>query len=243
MHKVSLIMAYYDNPGMLKKQCENIASYSEDVRRNLELIIIDDCSPRWPAWIEINPGVPVRIFRTKVDVPWNQDFCRNLGSYMARNEWLFLTDIDHLIPDDTMENVMKHMNLKKMVAYRFTRVSAPLMQPYKLHPNTWFMTREFYCYIGGYDERFAGNYGTDGDFRDRITSHSPIENLPWPIIRVGREVIPDASTTTLQRKLPEHGQEIARLKRERGNAEPILLSFAWEEVYNSEGIPDAEIQA
>lgn len=231
--KLTLIMAYYDNPAMLKTQCENIATYSAEIQDNLELIIIDDCSPRWPAYIEIDPLIPVIILRTLVDVAWNQDFCRNLGAMKSDTEWLLLTDIDHLIPESTIKAIMGKKDLKTHIAYRFDRISAPLMQPYKLHPNTWLMTKEFYFLMGGYDERFAGYYGTDGDFRDRVNKFSVIEQLPYPIIRVGRETIADASTTTLVRKKPEDGVAINRIKHERGDAVPIILQFPWEEIYNS----------
>ncbi len=238
--RITQIMSYYDNPTMLKRQLENIASYDPELKEKLELIIIDDCSPRWPATIEVDPGVPVRLFRTLVDIRWNQDFCRNLGAMNAKTDWLLLTDIDHLVPEDTMAGLFKMKDLKRQVAYKFDRVSAPDMQPYKPHPNSWLMTRDFYWVVGGYDERFAGYYGTDGDFRDRINLHTNIVQLPLPIIRVGREVIPDASTTTLERKTPEDGAAIQRIKEQRGsiNVAPVVMSFPWEEILSPEKEPE-----
>lgn len=225
-------MAYYDNPTMLKRQLENIASYSRELKENMELIIIDDCSPLWPAQFELEPGIRMHLYRTCVDIPWNQDFCRNLGAMKAKTDWLLLTDIDHLVPESTMQALFKKNDLKKSLVYKFDRISAPDMQPYKPHPNSWLMTREMYWHIGGYDERFAGHYGTDGDFRDRINVYTDIIQLPFPIIRVGREVIPDASTTTLQRKKPEDGVAIQRIKGERGSIHvaPVIMSFEWEEI-------------
>jgi len=233
MH-ITLIMAYYDNPKMLKQQLDNIAAYSEEIRNSLEIIIVDDCSPRWPAREVISnhsrEGIKVRLFRTKVDVPWNQDFCRNLGVSQAKTPWILLTDIDHLVPESTMHELVSN-EYKPYVVYKFSRISAPEYMLYKPHPNSWFMSREFYETMGGYDERFAGWYGTDGDFRDRITRLTYIELLPWPLIRVPREVIADASTTTLIRKSPENGAMIAKIKNEREkDYKPKTLSFPWEEV-------------
>lgn len=239
MNKITLIMAYYDNPTMLLRQLENIETYDTEIKQNLELVVIDDCSPNSPAWIQLYPGIPVRLYRTLIDVPWNQDFCRNLGAMVAKNEWLLLTDIDHLIPESTMRSIMQE-RLKKSVVYRFARVSAPLCMPYKLHPNTWLMTREFYWHIGGYDERFAGHYGTDGDFRDRINKYTNIIDLPYSIIRVGRECIPDASTTSLVRKKPEDGIAINRIKIERGNADTLTMSFPYEIIYDTEASDEIE---
>lgn len=223
-------MAYYDNPTMLDIQLKNMAGYCQEIKDHLELIIVDDCSPRWPAKIR-DIGFPVSLYRTKVDVAWNQDFCRNLGAYHAQGEWLFLTDIDHIIPESTIKYLLEpKTKLKLGVAYRFARRSAPLMMPYKLHPNSWLMSKAFYWQMGGYDERFAGYYGTDGDFRDRINKHTEIIDLPCHIVRIGRETIPDASTTTLVRKSKESGEAIQRIKRERGDAGPRVLTFDWERV-------------
>jgi hypothetical protein len=239
--RITQIMAYYDNPTMLKLQLENIAAYPKEIKDRLELIIIDDASPRWPAHFELNPGIPMKLYRTKIDIPWNQDFCRNLGAYQANTDWLLLTDMDHLVPLNTMQAIIEKMEreiLKLHVAYRFDRVSAPDMQPYKLHPNSWLIAREFYCLIGGYDERFAGYYGTDGDFRDRINKFTIIEQIPYPLIRVGRETVADASTTTYQRKKPEDGIAITRIKKERGNQPPKILTFEWEEVYKTDQLEE-----
>lgn len=238
--RITQIMAYYDNPTMLKRQLENIASYSQELKDRLELIIVDDCSPRWPATIEVDAGIPIQLFRTKVDIPWNQDFCRNLGAMKAKTDWLLLTDIDHLVPEDTMANLFRKKDFKLNFAYKFERVSAPEMQPYKPHPNSWFMTRNFYWIVGGYDERFAGYYGTDGDFRDRINLYTDIIQLPFPLIRVGRETIPDASTTTLVRKKPEDGVAIQRIKGERGSIHvaPIIMNSPWEEILSPDKEPE-----
>lgn len=224
-------MAYYDNPTMLKRQLENIASYSQEIKDNLELIVIDDCSPTCPARIEVSPGIPVKLFRMKENIAWNQDACRNIGAYQSNTPWLLLTDIDHLIPEKTMLKLVRG-KYREMLAYRFSRVSAPEMQPYKFHPNTWFISMFLYRFIGGYDESYAGYYGTDGDFRSRLEHYTAIQQLPEIIIRVPREVIPDASTTSLVRKSPESAEGISRIKKERGEQwlYPKILSFECEEV-------------
>lgn len=234
MKNLSIIMAYYDNPEMLDIQLDNIAQYPLEIRENIELIIIDDASPRWPA--RINGKIydfKISLYRTLKDIPWNQDFCRNVGAYAANNEWLLFTDIDHLIPRRTIEALFNKTVFKdrKYNVYRFARISAPDMQPYKPHPNSWVIARDFYRdVLKGYDERFAGHYGTDGDFRDRINKFTDVIQLDIPLIRIGRETIPDASTTTLVRKKPEDGAAIQRIKRERMGAEPKVLSFEYEEI-------------
>jgi hypothetical protein len=53
--------------------------------------------------------------------------------------------------------------------------------------------------------RFAGYYGTDGDFKERVSWPMPakIKMFKEHIIRVPRTVLADASTTTYLRKQPE----------------------------------------
>jgi hypothetical protein len=89
--------------------------------------------------------------------------------------------------------------------------------------------------VGGYDERFAGHYGTDADFRDRVSLKANIVTLPQKIIRVPRETIPDASTTTYVRKGdPIDAGAIPRIKAARAAIarwRPKTLSFPYRKIY------------
>ncbi len=120
--------------------------------------------------------------------------------------------MDHMIPPRTVRYLAEE-KFDGNNAYKFTRVSEPDMSDYKSHPNSWFMTKELYDRMGGYDERFAGWYGTDGDFRDRIKVKGKVLIFDCPIVRVPREVTPDASTTRYTRKSEEDGAAIQRINR------------------------------
>lgn len=230
---VTLVMAYYDNPKMLAIQCADLAALPSKYRANIELILVDDGSPRWPAKLASEIGVNVQHYRVTVDVRWNQHAARNIGVHHASHPWLLLTDIDHRIPLATWQKILCS-SLNKNQAYWFERVSAPDLAPYKTHPNSWLMMHELFDKIGGYDERFAGYYGTDADFRHRVLDKCRrIIVLKTPLIRVPREVIADASTTTYERKTPDDRANVARIKTERAmldNWRPINLSFPYERV-------------
>lgn len=238
MRAFTLVMAYYMNRQML---IEHVRLWNElplDVASNLHIIVADDGSPEAASAVNAlcslaRPAVrSFQLWKMLVDIPWNQDACRNLGVRYARTEWVLLTDMDHIVPVETWRRLMNGP-LDKRTVYRFGRVSAPAMEPYKAHPNSWALTCRTYWKCGGYDERLAGNYGTDGDFLVRVKGRRNIVDLPDVLIRVPRDVIPDASTRTLQRKQPADKENIRRLLSERAsdpNWQPLHFSFPHERV-------------
>lgn len=232
----TLVMAYYENPRMLEHQLTHLANLPADIGGNLNLVIVDDGSPTAPAKPVVEQLGDVdlaslQVWRMGVDVRWNQDACRNVGVREARTQWVLLTDMDHVVPLATWSQLI-HRKLNKHCVYRFARVSAPDMQPYKLHPNSWALTQKMYWRVGGYDEELAGNYGTDGDFlvRARGVAAELIE-LPEHLVRYPREVIADASTTQFERKRPEEKEAIKmRIRARLAGWRPRLFSFPCERV-------------
>lgn len=231
MREATLIMAYYENKDMLAAQLAFIRRMPKEIRNFIQVIVVDDGSPFNPAtWSD--SGCPVTIFRIGVDIRWNQDAARNIGAHHAETKWMLLTDMDHMVPADTWQ-YLQTADLNEYAIYKFARVSAPDFAPYKQHPNSYFMTKQIWERTGGYDERLAGYYGTDGDFRDRVNQAGPVVNLKFPLIRVPREHIHDASTTRYARKSPED-KRIREIKAERSRLpgwRPINLSFPYSRIY------------
>jgi hypothetical protein len=228
-----LVMAYYDNASMLERHYELLRELPGKHRDHISLIVVDDCSPNAPAKPADLKGMSLQIYRLRKDVRWNQDTCRNIGVSHAETPWVLLTDMDHLVPRETWDVVLTR-KLDPMTAYQFNRVSLPDLDAYKMHPNSWLMTKKIYDEVGGYDEAFAGLYGTDSDFRTRVRDKTNIVMLKEKLIRVPRHVIPDASTTTYLRKQPEDAPGIARVKRLREkdpNWRPLRGSFEYDRVY------------
>lgn len=237
MKALTLIMPYYDNPTMLEEQQSQWAKYPPELRARLHVILVDDGSPRWPALPAVRQPVEAlglasfRLYRCLVDVRWNWLFCRNLGVSEASTDWIFMTDIDHVMPTKTLGRLLEE-KLDPEKAYRMSRVDAPDKTPYKPHPNTWLMTRALFDKIGGYDERFSGFYGTDGEFRNRVRDNSSdIVILPHVMVRYPREVIADASTTTYGRKEVQDRTNVRRIvmeRREIPDWRPLRLTFPYE---------------
>ncbi len=235
---ITLCMPYYRNAGMLQEQYRRIRALDRITRDRIAVIVVDDGSPDGDApGAEV--GCPLSVYRIEVDVRWNQDAARNIAVHHALSPWVLLTDIDHVVPQATWDGLLGR-KLDRTRVYRFGRmtldgVDPDQLSPYKPHPNTWLMTGKAYDRMGGYDERLAGLYGTDADFRDRLVrSIGEPEMLEQVVWRVPRTTIPDASTTTYLRKQPEDAQGIPRVKAERARDrhwKPLRLTFPYRQTF------------
>lgn len=228
-------MAYYENKGMLRVQYDAIKALPDRLKDLVHVVVVDDGSPNNPAWVE-DIGVPLQVFRIDVDVRWNQDAARNIGANFAETDWMLLTDIDHLPPVETWDKITRS-SWDKSKVYSFSRVSAPDLSKYHHHPNSWLINRKLYDAIGGYDERFAGIYGSDSNFRKRLFAEAEEVRLKEVLIRYPRTVIPDASTTTYLRKQPEDRAGMSRVNLEieaipSAEYVPKRLSFPFHRVVN-----------
>lgn len=246
MRSITLVYAYYDNPGMLARQYREWATYPAWERSRVRVVVVDDASPLWPAFDVPRLGMlpNLQILRVLKDVPWHQDGARNLGAHVAEDGWLFLSDIDHVLPLASLQAMFRKVGDTKAF-YTFDRLTAspdcdewlPMLDGNgnpKPHPNSYAMTRELYWKAGGYDEDFCGVYGTDGAFRKQLLQVGYHRHLAGvPIVRYPREVIPDASTTTIDRKLygGDHAKaEARRRKKAAGRTGQITtLDFEWEQ--------------
>lgn len=200
--EITIVFAYYDNPSMLEFQWQQIAGYSNAVRERIEVIVVDDASPITPAASLRRPkDLPQhRIYRIAKDIPWNQDAARNIGAHEAATPWLVLTDIDHVVPEETLRGLL---DLEKDPAVFYTLgrrkfFSDDVREP---HPNSYVMTRDMYWTIGGHDEDYAGIYGKDYLFRKRALKKTREVHLSHlRLARVGTSNIPDAGTRTITRR-------------------------------------------
>lgn len=255
---LSLVMPYYRNPRMLMR---HLLVWKYDwpsaLHDRVQVVLVDDGSPEETAasvlaemWNGDRTGLPsVALYRVKEDRLWHQHGARNLGAHVAKESWLLMTDIDHIVPASTLIDVLRLLpHLQSHEVLTFGRVDAPASLNWrtdcwpefartlnqdgarKPHVNSFAIAREQYWKIGGYDEAFCGIYGTDQEFRTRLWKQSVerhLENVP--LIRVSREVIPDASTRNVERKTP--GRNAAKQAVWARKSETLkTLQFPWERV-------------
>jgi glycosyltransferase involved in cell wall biosynthesis len=249
MTMLSLVMPFYLNRSMLELQMREWLRWSPKAKAQIEIIIVDDGSPD-PALDVALPGLTecdrpvISIYRIAEDRPWHQHAARNLGAHVAKGPWLLLTDMDHVLTATNADALLKRLaRLDLGTAYFLHRIEASTGLPTmandgitpKPHPNSFVMTRDLYWKAGGYDEDFCGIYGTDGLFKSRLFTLAEQGHLAKvALTRYWREIVADASTTTLQRKegrKPGEKEAVALRKIAEGREGQITtLNFPWERV-------------
>jgi len=227
---VTMIYPYYDNPRFLARQIRMWNAWPVAVRRFVSLIVVDDCSPGWPAAEVFSQHFALpfytRLFRTDKDVRWNWLAARNIGAYHAGDGWLLLTDMDHVVPVESMRWLTLG-EFREDTIYRFSRTERG-DTPIHPHPNSWFMTRAMFWKVGGYDERMSGYYGSDGYYRRRCAATAPIRIMSN--VTLDRfEHDGDSSTIRYKRKQAEDAKLRPLVRSFPPGSKPLTLSFPYHE--------------
>lgn len=226
---ITFVYPYYENPGFLAYQLDVWRQYIEFARARINVIVVDDGSPKHPAFDVLNNidiPFPIRLFRIDVDVRWNWLAARNIGMFYARDGWCVLTDMDHVIPSGVAFDLIMGSHNPGII-YRFSRRehTGAAIHP---HPNSMLMTRKMFWKVGGYDEALSGHYGTDGDWRRRCAATAPVRLLRDELVRY--EYQGDSSTTHYKRKQPQDAGKKAIIARRGKGWKPLVLSFPHREV-------------
>lgn len=248
MIELSIGLAFYRNQAMLAHQFSVWASYPDDLKARVEAIVIDDASPEPAVDVPRPAGLPALTIGRLADVadpftpPWRQDAARNRAAHEAVGAWLFLSDMDHVLPADSLRALLERCTAGPDVAYSLQRLDAPDLTPKRdkrghlhPHPNTYALRKSRYWRVGGYDEDACGIYGTDGPFRGRLLQQTTIVHLAdVPIVRYPREVIPDASTRVDRTQFKQNPAVQRRLAEKGPAAPPAVLVLPWQRQFRSE---------
>ena len=197
---LSLVFAYYENPKMLTYQLEYLGQLPAKLLSQIEIVVVDDASPGAPAAAVVRDfrHLPLSVLRVVENRPWNQDAARNIGVAEAKAPNVMLTDVDHIVPPETIEELIA-LN-PGLNAVTFSRKAHFSDRRIPSHVNSYFLSKEAYWEVGGYDEDFWGWYGTDKLFRRRLQRHLGVvlrEDLLLELVTRGS--IPDAKNTTFSR--------------------------------------------
>jgi hypothetical protein len=225
---ITIVIPFYENDQFLRQQVGWWKTVAPSVRQYLSAIIVDDGSPS-PAvdvLMRCDLPFPIRLFRIEVDIRWNWLAARNIGLQHAADGWVLMTDIDHVAPASTLEALIYGQHNPKTI-YGLSRIehTGEKLTP---HSASFFLTREMFWKVGGYDERMSGYYGSDGYFRRRLAATAPIAILSDRLIR--HEYQGDSSTTRYLRKQAEDGKLRALVESFPKGSKPTVLSFPYHEV-------------
>lgn len=228
MNQITLVYPYYENPNMLKEHIKVWKTYNNE---NIKIIIIDDCSSRNPANENITDNtLNLRLFRIETPIPWNQHGAKNLGMKHV-DGWALLLDMDLLLETSQLE-YLTSASLDKSVYYQSLR-RHPKNLNLTFHPNSFLIHSEMYWSIGGYDESFAGYYGSDAAFKKRLEKlHGQPKPSPM-ILSSYNSLIEDSKTTDFGRKGTKYSVQnnfALRLRRKLAPPPKKPINFVWHEV-------------
>lgn len=205
MKNITLILTYYDNPGMLAEQVSHWELYGREAKDRVRVIVVDDGSPGQSAASVLDGDLilremDVRVYRVIPDIPWNQDGARNLAMRELDTEWALLTDIDHVL---TSENADRLLSFKPAEGcYYMPQRRTVRGDVIGGHPNSFLFSKCDFWHAGGYDEDFCGWYGSDGNFRKcaRGSGLSEVQTTAFALHLYKTDDVPDANTRRYGRK-------------------------------------------
>jgi len=148
---------YNPIPSVMKRHVDTWKSYSDDTRKNMNVVIVDDCS-KTPVDVEIDFPMNLTIARITDDIYWNAPGAKNLGFSLCSG-WVFSSDIDHLFTSEADITTCMNMDKDMGTVYYFNRLKENGTSRGKNHPNTFLVHTDKFREAGGYDEDFSKNRG------------------------------------------------------------------------------------
>lgn len=261
---LTFILIYYNDVTFLAQQINQWVNYTQEVRQKIEFLFVDDGSHvghrasdflnAQPNLQTIRRAISLSIVQIHQDLAWNIGGARNLGFGVAPTDWVYLSDCDIMISQQTMEFIIK-LQESASPSHMFRNFQRLRTNGKDLaaHPALMLLQRAAYWNSGGCDEDFIGNYGyTDVQFFHRAerTGKFDIQFAEKRMREEGippvREVDDDKMTCpkwltciepfkgTKLLKDPKPNQALYRKKSRTRNWSNSFLRFSWHEVREKE---------
>lgn len=250
---ITMIVPFYRQPQMLRKQLETWYSYDVNTRLAFRFVVVDDCSPEPARDLFNEPNAPlagISLYRIDKDVPWNRGMARNLGTTVAETEWILHVDTDHVLPPESAARLLREdvWQLSPGSWYRFRRIRigaadetrkkdavATNATNVEIHPHidSYLCTKMAYWKAGGYNEDFSGVLGGGSPFlKEMERANGASKLLTMPLHVHTRHSVPDSSENTLDRNPIHFKRRKAEIMAKRGTLrghDPLRLP--WHKVF------------
>ena len=244
--RLNLVYPYYMNGEMFIEQQKRWLAFPTDILNKLRFIVVDDASPKNPAVnfvLDDHGSLNLELYRIEIDIPWNADGARNLGALFCINEWMFLSDIDHFLPLDSIRRVLS-LKARRFEFFLFKRLMARSawgnlseLESSRPHKSTYLIHWELFWKAGGFNEDYSGLYSMGWTFRCKLRNIGRKIMLDACVVEYSREVIRDATVSTLPKPGNEERANIKRtLKKDRQFRRSIPANpvrFPWHKEYSS----------
>lgn len=239
--KLSIVIPAYftDVHSVLFRNLDNYCKMKESVRKELEVIVVDDCSKTPIDLSKYRDILNISLFRIDIDISWNQPGARNLGCVHVNNKWIYVTDVDHYIPEKTVEYILENMNnFNEMHIRYFYRINPDNTELANKKPlgrvGSALISKKVFDMLGGWDERFSGSYGGDDkEFinRARREGCAIVDEKTFNLISLNSAI--DYTSKKEYHNLKRHfdrNKKIPILKKRNEN----ILNFKWHKVFSYE---------
>lgn len=173
--KVSIIIPILNSHSVVSRQLRYF--HSLRLPPDVEIIFMDDGSdPPLKSLPLANRVTGLNIYPTGDTRPWTQTAAKNLGVKIAEGEFVFITDIDHILTPDAIQAVRNFdgdkmqfprrygildrrgrisQDLQTLLAYGIREVDHARGLYVHVHTNTFAMRRRIFKELGGYPPHLA----------------------------------------------------------------------------------------
>ena len=155
--KLSIIFSVYNSHEIVRRQFIHF----KKMELPFELIIVDDGSI---------PTIEQALYHTNSNLAWTQGLGRNLGASKAEGEYLFMSDIDHIISKEAIEDALNFTGNKMIFRRQIgildengnIRQDKETLKDWgynkdkldaSVHGNTFVMRKDIFDKLGGYEPK------------------------------------------------------------------------------------------
>lgn len=159
MSKISIVISVFESYEIVRRQLLHFSKLKGD----FEVIIVDDGS---------RPPIEGATIRTGNNLAWTQGIGRNIGARIARGEYIFFTDIDHIITQEALDDALQYQGAKMIFRRQIgvldengdIRTDEKTLDDWgwtgkreaSVHGNTFVIPRKVFDILGGYTKGIVG---------------------------------------------------------------------------------------